>query len=90
MKREGARTWALLAVVLGELGGECIIAENTLNEVGHVFNTLDYQVEDGPEPGTSIVRLVQNGHPFVRTDEPPAHAIDAECVITREEPIHGA
>ena len=71
LKQEGAQLWAILAAVLAELGGEVIVSGTTLELVGTDFQTLEYATEDGPEPGTTLVRLIKGGQPFTRPDDEP-------------------
>jgi hypothetical protein len=85
LKEQGGRLWVVLAAVLGELGGEIIVSEHSLTLVGREFATLDYVIKDGPEPGTSLVQLLQNGQPFVRNDEPPTDTRLPDLTITRVE-----
>lgn len=78
LRAQGARSWAILASILGELGGEVIVSDKTLELIGTDFHLFDFAVEEGPEEGTSLVRLLKDGAPFVRDDEPAEPAIDAE------------
>lgn len=54
----GQRASLVLLAVLAQSGGSITVTDTTLEETGATLDRLDYSIEDGPEPHTSIIKLV--------------------------------
>lgn len=54
----GSRASMILLSALHASGGSITITEQQIADVGGCMATLDYSITDGPDPGTSVIRLV--------------------------------